>query len=170
MQEKQSSLYLLLKDLKDRRILEEARRVFYVAVTRARQHLMLSAVVKQNSKGDWTIPSESPLAWLMEHYRAEAAPARGAAEPGRGRNSRWNCWREPPPLPPYARIPTVLDPPLPFAPEAAAYQMTFPSQLAEAEIRAEAAAARRPAQSPGSGGRSSTGAWRPWPEGATYPG
>ena len=37
IQEKQSSLYLLLKDLKNQRILEETRRVFYVAVTRARQ-------------------------------------------------------------------------------------------------------------------------------------
>ena len=71
IQEKQSSLYLLLKDLKNQRILEETRRVFYVAVTRARQGLVLSAVVKQNSKGEWTIPSESPLAWLQEHYRAE---------------------------------------------------------------------------------------------------
>jgi ATP-dependent exoDNAse (exonuclease V) beta subunit len=38
----------------------------------------------------------------------------------------------------------VLEPPLPFAAEAAPYQMTFPSQLAEAEIRAEIAALEDP--------------------------
>ena len=35
-QERQDSLYLLLKDAKIRRLLEEARRLFYVAATRAR--------------------------------------------------------------------------------------------------------------------------------------
>ena len=51
---------------------------------------------------------------------------------------------EAPPLPSHARIPAVLEPPLPFAPEAAPYRLTFPSQLAEAEIRAEAAALEDP--------------------------
>ena len=35
IQEKQSSLYLLLRDVKNQRVVDEARRVFYVAVTRA---------------------------------------------------------------------------------------------------------------------------------------
>ena len=80
VQEKQGSLYLLLKDLKERRLLEEARRVFYVAVTRARQHLTLSAAVKLNAQGGWTPPKESPLAWLREHYQADLPAGRGAGD------------------------------------------------------------------------------------------
>ena len=140
VQEKQSSLYLLLKDLKDRRILEEARRVFYVAVTRARQQLTLSAAVKPNSKGDWTIPKESPLAWLQEHYRAELPPP-GPAVTWPGPALRVELLTELPPPTPWARITPDLPAPLTFAPEAAPYRKISPSQLAEAEIRAEAAAA-----------------------------
>jgi ATP-dependent exoDNAse (exonuclease V) beta subunit len=139
VQEKQSSLYLLLKNLKDRRLLEESRRVFYVAVTRARQQLALSAAVKPNSQGDWNIPKESPLAWLMDHYRADLPPI-GTSLAWPGPELEVEMVAAAPPLPPHTRIPTVLDPPLPFSPEAAPYQLSFPSQLAEAEIRAEAAA------------------------------
>ncbi|MGO9620447.1 MAG: UvrD-helicase domain-containing protein [Desulfobaccales bacterium] len=142
-QEKQSSLYLLLKNLKDRRLLEEARRVFYVAVTRARQQLVLSAAVKLNSQGDWTVPPESPLAWLLENYQTEL-PAVGIPLTWPGPELEVEVVMEAPPLPHPARIPTVLEPPLPFSPEAAPYQISFPSQLAEAEIRAEVAALEDP--------------------------
>ena len=111
-----------------------------MAVTRARQHLTLSATVKRNSRGEWTIPKESPLAWLQEHYRAELPPP-GPAVTWPGPELEVEVVTEVPPLPSYERITTVLDPPLPFAPEPAPFQMTHPSQLAEAEIRAEAAAA-----------------------------
>jgi len=140
VQEKQGSLYLLLKDLKDRRILEEARRVFYVAVTRARQQLALSAAVKRNSKGDWAIPKDSPLAWLVEHYRAELPPP-GTAVTWPGPELEVEVVTEVSPITSYEGITTVLDPPLTFAPEPAPFQMTHPSQLAQAEIMAEAAAA-----------------------------
>ena len=143
VQEKQSSLYLLLKNLKDRRLLEEARRVFYVAVTRARRQLVLSAAVKPNSQGEWNIPTESPLAWLLDHYRADLPPL-GLSVTWPGPELEVEVVTEVPPLPPHARIPAVLEAPLPFVPEAAPYQITFPSQLAEAEIRAEAAALEDP--------------------------
>ena len=143
VQEKQSSLYLLLKNLKDRRLLEEARRVFYVAVTRARRQLVLSAAVKPNKQGDWSVPAESPLAWLLEHYRTEF-PAVGLSVTWPGPELEVEVVTEAPPLPPHARIPALLEAPLPFVPEAAPYQITFPSQLAEAEIRAEAAALEDP--------------------------
>ncbi|MGD0827785.1 MAG: UvrD-helicase domain-containing protein [Desulfobaccales bacterium] len=142
-QEKQSSLYRLLKNLKDRRLLEEARRVFYVAVTRARQHLVLSAAVKLNNQGDWTVPRESPLAWLLGHYQTEL-PAVGITLTWPGPELEVEVVGEGPPLPSQARIPTVLEPPLPFSPEAAPYRISFPSQLAEAEIRAEVAALENP--------------------------
>ncbi len=140
VQEKQSSLYLLLKHLKDRRILEEARRVFYVAVTRARQRLTLSAAVSQNSRGDWNFPKESPLAWLWEHYGAEVPPA-GMAVTWPEPELRVELVVELPPPTPWERITPDLPAPLPFTPEAAGYQITFPSQLAEAQILAEAEAA-----------------------------
>ena len=143
VQEKQSSLYRLLKNLKDRRLLEEARRVFYVAVTRARQQLVLSAAVKPNKQGDWTVPPESPLAWLLDHYRADLPPL-GLAVTWPGPELEVEVVAAAPPLPSHARIPTVLEPPLPFSPEAAPYQLSFPSQLAEAEIRADAAALEDP--------------------------
>ena len=143
VQEKQSSLYLLLKNLKDRRLLEEARRVFYVAVTRARRQLVLSAAVKPNKQGDWSVPPESPLAWLLDHYRADLPPL-GMAVTWPGPELEVEVVAAAPPLPSHTRIPAVLEPPLPFVPEAAPYQLTFPSQLAEAEIRAEAAGLEDP--------------------------
>ena len=48
---------------------------------------------------------------------------------------------EVPPPPAWERIPAALRRRLPFIPEAAPYRKISPSQLAEAEIRAEAAAA-----------------------------
>ena len=142
-QEKQSSLYILLKNLKDRRLLEEARRVFYVAVTRAKERLTMSAVVKVDGKGEWAIPPESPLAWLREHYGAEMPPA-GVPVTWPAPELRVELWEEAPPLPTWERIAPDLETPLPFVPEPAPYQVTFPSQLAEAEIRAAAAAREDP--------------------------
>jgi ATP-dependent helicase/nuclease subunit A len=143
VQENQSSLYLLLKDLQDRRLLAEARRVFYVAVTRARQSLVLSAAVKLNSKGDWSMPAASPLAWLTGHYGSEVPPV-GVPVTWAGPDLAVEVVAAAPPLPSYERLPMVFERPLPFAPEAAAYRITFPSQLAEAEIRAEIAALADP--------------------------
>ena len=66
-----SLLYQRLSRLRQERVLAEARRVFYVAVTRARARLSLSAVLGQNTPGRETFPSESPLGWLWRHYRPE---------------------------------------------------------------------------------------------------
>ncbi len=133
-QERQDSLYLLLNDTKKRRLLEEARRVFYVAATRARGRLTLSAAVKLNNRGEPAIPPESPLAWLLDHYRATLPPA-GAAV----------TWPEPElqvelpvdlPAPfPGERLPSLgkdLPPALALTPEALQYRIIHPSQLAEA--------------------------------------
>ncbi len=139
VQEKQSSLYQLLKNLKDRRLLEEARRLFYVAVTRARQQLTLSAAVKLNSRGDWAIPSESPLGWLLEHYGAEVPPV-GAPVTWPEPELEVELPEELPPLGRYEQTSRITETPLPFHPEAGPYQIIFPSQLAAAQIRAEAEA------------------------------
>ncbi len=64
----QSVLYQTLKATARQRALGEARRLFYVAVTRARKRLWLSGVIKQNKGGDWKFPPKSPLGWLRAHY------------------------------------------------------------------------------------------------------
>jgi ATP-dependent helicase/nuclease subunit A len=129
IQEKQSSLYLLLRSLKNQRIVDEARRVFYVAVTRARQRLVMSGLAKLNNKGQWQVSGDSPLAWLQQHYRLDLPPA--------GFSQSW-----PEPEMQVERVTVVqawpgktaasreLPPVWDFHPEASPYQVIFPSQLA----------------------------------------
>ena len=62
------SSYRLVANLKQERVLAEARRVFYVAVTRAQTRLFLSGVLPVR-KGGAAPPADSPLAWLWQHYR-----------------------------------------------------------------------------------------------------
>ncbi len=61
--------------MKNQRVVDEARRVFYVAVTRARQRLVMSGLARQDKKGNWQVSGDSPLAWLREHYRQDLPPA-----------------------------------------------------------------------------------------------
>jgi ATP-dependent helicase/nuclease subunit A len=128
IQEKQSSLYLLLRSLKNQRIVDEARRLFYVAVTRAKHRLVMSGLATLGKKGDWKVSGDSPLAWLREHYRQDLPPAGVPV-----------AWSEPEmqvelvqeveaqtggnaqPLP----LPPAWD----FHPETAPYRMSFPSGL-----------------------------------------
>ena len=154
IQEKQSSLYLLLRDLKNQRVVDEARRVFYVAVTRARQRLVMSGLARLDKQGNWQGSGDSPLAWLREHYRLDLPPAGFAVS-----------WPEPEmdvelltavqPL----TGETASSPALPaawdFSPEAAPFQVSFPSSLAPP--RKKPPPGRKPnplpmATRPGSGG------------------
>ncbi|MGQ9920381.1 MAG: UvrD-helicase domain-containing protein, partial [Desulfobacca sp.] len=70
-QEQQSVLYTVLKKMGQTNALGEARRLFYVAVTRAKKHLYFSGCLKIKNNGDWECPSQSPLGWLRQHYAAE---------------------------------------------------------------------------------------------------
>jgi len=69
--EEQSVFYNVLKKMGEANTLGEARRLFYVAVTRAKRHLFLSGCAGLNGKGDWNFPSQSPLGWLRQHYADE---------------------------------------------------------------------------------------------------
>jgi ATP-dependent exoDNAse (exonuclease V) beta subunit len=60
-------LYVLLRKLRSKRQLGEARRLFYVAVTRARRELVMSGLVKKKGKS-FSTEAESPLGWLGRHY------------------------------------------------------------------------------------------------------
>jgi ATP-dependent helicase/nuclease subunit A len=128
-QENQGSLYLLLRGLKNQRVLDETRRLFYVAVTRARQRLVMSGVAKRDKKDNWQVSGDSPLGWLREHYRLDLPPAGFSVN-----------WPEPemqvelctavPPLTGEAAQPPPLPAAWDFHPEAAPYQVIFPSGLA----------------------------------------
>jgi ATP-dependent exoDNAse (exonuclease V) beta subunit len=129
LQERQSSLYLLLKDLRDRRVLDEARRVFYVAITRAGQRLVLSGVIKNSKKGKWAPPKESPLGWLWRHYEPpELTPRTPMAWPDP--ELQVELFTEVPAPAPGVRESLDLPPPWVFPREAAPYLLQFPSKLA----------------------------------------
>jgi len=120
----------LLRNLKERRILEEARRVFYVAVTRARRGLVMSAVIKQATKGNLVPPAASPLGWLWQYYRPEALSP-GTAVVWPEPDLRAELVSQVPALTPAAPETRELPPALDFQPEALPYQLEFPSQLVE---------------------------------------
>jgi len=128
IQEKQSSLYLLLRDLKNQRVVDEARRVFYVAVTRARQRLFMSGLARLDKQGNWQCSGDSPLAWLKEHYGQDLPPAGSAvSRPAPAMDMELVTAIEP------QTGETASSPALPaawdFSPEAAPYQVSFPSSL-----------------------------------------
>jgi ATP-dependent exoDNAse (exonuclease V) beta subunit len=130
LKEKQSSLYLLLRGLKEQRLLEEARRVFYVAVTRARHTLVMSGVIKNAGQGTPNPPPHSPLGWLWQHYQP-AAPLPAGPAPWPEPELRVELVSEVPLIltqpPETGELPEPWD----FQPEARPYQLEFPSQLAE---------------------------------------
>jgi ATP-dependent exoDNAse (exonuclease V) beta subunit len=129
IQEKQSSLYLLLRNVKNQRVVDEARRVFYVAVTRARQRLIMSGLARRDQQGNWQVSGDSPLAWLKGHYRLDLPPAGSAVS-----------WPAPEmdvelltevesltgAIAPHPVLPAAWD----FSPEAAPFEVSFPSSLA----------------------------------------
>ncbi len=123
-------LYRGLKNLKDERVLAEARRVFYVAATRAKKHLILSGAVKESDSGQPQPPPNSPLAWLWQHYQPEHLPYEI-------RTTLTNpelhvaLWQDFPEVEPQAAEPMALPPAFGFTPEPAPYAVIFPSQLVQ---------------------------------------
>ncbi len=59
-------LYSLLRRLQSRRKLGESKRLFYVAATRARSELVMSALVKKSGTG-FSAGKDTPLGWLNAH-------------------------------------------------------------------------------------------------------
>ncbi len=60
-------LYAWLGKLRSRRQLGEARRLFYVAVTRARGKLVMSGLARKKGSSFSTV-AQNPLGWLSKHY------------------------------------------------------------------------------------------------------
>jgi ATP-dependent exoDNAse (exonuclease V) beta subunit len=65
-----SPLYERLRKLRARRQLGEAKRLFYVAVTRARRKLVMSGLAKKRGNS-FSTAAQSPLGWLNQHYRLD---------------------------------------------------------------------------------------------------
>jgi ATP-dependent exoDNAse (exonuclease V) beta subunit len=124
----QSALYLALKEVKQRRLLAEARRVFYVAVTRARRQLFLSGVVSRDKKGLLKIPPQSPLGWLWQHYDSPEVQPRVPlllAEPRMSVELFEDYPETVTPAPEYPELPVPWE----FEAETPAYGLQFPSEL-----------------------------------------
>jgi ATP-dependent helicase/nuclease subunit A len=129
------SSYRLVRRLKSARVLAEARRVFYVAVTRAQKRLLLSGVMSKRQK-TWVPQPDSPLAWLWQHYRP------GDLVPG-----DTQLWPEPrlrvEIFPDISLAPRtgvklqMLPQPWEFVPEHTPYSFTYPSQAAATELEKE---------------------------------
>ena len=68
LQEEPSVLYQTLSQTAKKNALAEARRLFYVAVTRAKKHLRMSGVINPTAAGDWNFTANTPLGWLKQHY------------------------------------------------------------------------------------------------------
>ncbi len=97
VQQEQSVLYYTLQETAKQRSLAEARRLFYVAVTRAKKRLQMSGVVKADKNGEWQFPRNSPLGWLRQHYSVGELNA-GAV----------NLWQSPPlPVSVYDEVPEM---------------------------------------------------------------
>jgi ATP-dependent exoDNAse (exonuclease V) beta subunit len=140
-QKRARSSFTLVQNLHNARLLAEARRVFYVAVTRARERLFLSGVLTAKG-GGWAAPAASPLSWLRQHYRGGELPEEGESA----------CW-EPPPLQVHhwadypeasPRSTPLLPQPCPweFIPESPAYGFSYPSREAVADPGEEGARPR----------------------------
>jgi ATP-dependent helicase/nuclease subunit A len=123
------SAYRLVAHLKQERVLAEARRVFYVAVTRAQARLFLSGVLPVKKGAMAPPPPDSPLSWLWQHYRP------GGVTPGdemlwAGPDLRVEVLPEASPVCRTATPPPRPPEPWDFTPELPPYSLTFPSQEA----------------------------------------
>ncbi|MBW1918150.1 MAG: UvrD-helicase domain-containing protein [Deltaproteobacteria bacterium] len=126
--ERHHPLYERLWKLRQGRILAEARRLFYVAVTRAKQNLFLSAVVKVDPQGRLKAAPDTPWGWIQSHDRLSG---REASKLPQNLPSGLTLYLDPvtavsegePDTP--ARLPE----PLQFQPEPVPYQMLSPSSL-----------------------------------------
>jgi ATP-dependent exoDNAse (exonuclease V) beta subunit len=107
---------------------DEARRVFYVAVTRARQRLVMSGLARLDKQGKWQTSGDSPLAWLKEHYRLDLPPAGSAVSwpsPGMDVELVTEVQSLAGETAPPRDLPAAWD----FFPEAAPFEVSFPSSL-----------------------------------------
>ncbi|QCQ21864.1 UvrD-helicase domain-containing protein [Desulfoglaeba alkanexedens] len=145
----------------------EAKRLFYVAATRARENLFLSAVL--GGQNGTRVPPESPLHWLDVHYRLRetlrleeiAVSDKADADPPDALESGWTGGGDDflvalEPVPEATSVPQaapikahVLAPPAEFERERPALRVIQPSGLAQGDQDDAQATAHEAAPVPG---------------------
>ena len=128
--EKTAGLYRLLRDMGNKKKLAEAKRIFYVAVTRARRSLYMSGVVGKRDK-ELSPQKDSPLRWLCTHHRLKLSEKQQLmAEINHHLDLHFNPLVTPEILHEKPRV-QVLPEPLPFSPEPLPYATLAPSQMTD---------------------------------------
>ena len=128
--EKTAGLYRLLRDMGNKKKLAEAKRIFYVAVTRARRSLYLSAVVGKRD-GELSPQKDSPLRWLCTHHQLNLSEKQElVAENSHHLDLSLNPMVSPESIHEKSEV-QVLPEPLPFSPEPLPYSTSAPSHMTE---------------------------------------
>jgi ATP-dependent helicase/nuclease subunit A len=126
--EKTAGLYKLLRDIGNKKKLAEAKRLFYVAVTRTRRSLYLSGVVGTRD-GELSPQKDSPLWWLCKHHRLKLSEKQELiAENNDYLDLYCNPLITPRVFHEKVGVPVLPDP-LPFSPEPLPYSTLAPSQM-----------------------------------------
>jgi ATP-dependent helicase/nuclease subunit A len=128
--EKTAGLYRLLRDMGNKKKLAEAKRIFYVAVTRARRSLYLSGTVGQRH-GELSPQKDSPLWWLCSHHRLKLSEKQELTAEN---NHHLDLYLNSPVTPEIVHEKVtvqVLPQPLPFSPEPLPYSTLAPSQMTD---------------------------------------
>jgi ATP-dependent exoDNAse (exonuclease V) beta subunit len=110
--------YPLLKRLTNGRRIGEAKRLFYVGMTRARKALFLSGLARQ-AKDGLTWRKNTPLDWTLRHIADHEAPTVSPAFNPQGPGKDPKKGRQLKPVPE----------PIPFQPQALPYRTEAPSEL-----------------------------------------
>jgi ATP-dependent helicase/nuclease subunit A len=128
--EKTPGLYRLLRDMGNKKKLAEAKRIFYVAVTRARRSLYLSGVLR-NRDNELIPQKDSPLWWLCTHYRLNLSEKQELiAENTHHLDLYFNPVVAPESVHEKGEI-HMLPEPLPFSSEPVPYSTLAPSQMTD---------------------------------------
>lgn len=121
--------YRLLRRLQEKRKIGEAKRLFYVGVTRAKRRIFMSGVVHHAGK-HIIAQRGSILRWVMDHEQLTGIPAERVAS----NQNRLLRVTVNPVIEEEKKSPPVFSPPLPhpisFRPEAVSYVVESPSSLA----------------------------------------
>jgi ATP-dependent exoDNAse (exonuclease V) beta subunit len=128
--DKSGAAYRLLRTIGEKKRVAEAKRIFYVAATRACRSLYLSGIVRTKN-GEIVPRKESPLWWLCNHYGLRQSENEELiAEKNSFLDLHLNPTLTSADVDEHAAA-ADLPEPLPFEPEALPYTTISPSQLTE---------------------------------------
>ncbi len=128
--EKTAGLYKLLRDIGNKKKRAEAKRIFYVAVTRARRSLYLSGVVGTRD-GELSPQKDSPLWWLCNHHQLKLSEKQELIAANNDHLAlSFNPFITPRTVQERVGV-HVLPKPLPFSPEPLPYSTLSPSQMVD---------------------------------------